>query len=336
MKQFLSRHVRLLVLVCLCVSLVGVQAGAAEESGADTFVFKYEIGSPLRYAMSMTMDMKMIMNMNGQEMTQDMLMTMAYNVTLTPKEVLEDGSVALHLQPSDIAMDWDIKGAEGNVVMSLREGHVTGNVDGTVTIDTKNGVGVEQAEMLKKEMAAAYLSGYIDMDSLGHTVDIRGEPAFVEFWEEASASQVGFWGIVFPATSVGVGDTWTDGLVLEKLGQIRLDGEGMNVQIEFTRRPDETVEGRRVAVFAADSPFRFEGLTGTMELPGGEVPLEVLRLERTTRASARFDQARGELIDVDTTANADTAMRAKIEGVDLTIDLDLGLEMTVDKLPAQP
>ena len=53
----------------------------------------------------------------------------------------------------------------------------------------------------------------LDIDAQGHVKDVRGDPAFGEFWTDVKKSENGFLGIVFPESPVAVGDSWSAGIV---------------------------------------------------------------------------------------------------------------------------
>jgi hypothetical protein len=188
---------------------------------------------------------------------------------------------------------------------------------------------VAQAQEFKKEILPLYLSGQVDMDSRGNIKQFRGDLPFVEFWTDAVASQVGFFGVVFPERAIAIGDNWQETLSLKKMGQIKLEGEGLRCNVTFTRQPDAVVQGKRMAAFNLSAPFSHKDLTGFIEQMGQSMRLDISQFERRATGTIRFDQERGLLIDGTMKADANGSMNALVQGQALTMELKIEADMRV-------
>jgi hypothetical protein len=321
------------VLGIACVlALPGWAQQASKPTSGQRFEFKYEINRPLAYSMGMKISMDMDMKAGTESMNMKMIIDMHYHVTLTPTADPKERITTMRFEPSNIEGDWDITGPGGHLVMSLRGADMKGTQNGVMVIDTVKDIGVAQAQEFKKEILPLYLSGQMDIDTRGKVKQFRGDIPFVEFWTDAIASQVGFFGVVFPEGAIAVGATWQDGLSLKKMGQIKLEGEGLRCTVIFTRQPDIVVQGRTLAAFTLSAPFSNKDLTGSMEQMGQITRLNISKFDRRATGTFRFDQERGVLTEGTMKADANASMNALFQGQGLTMDLQMDMEMRMNLL----
>ncbi len=302
-------------------------APGADSARADQFVFKYAADRPLTYAMGMKMKLDMDMKQGTESMTMKMSFDLRYRMKLTPAAAPQGGVTTLRLEPSGIEGDWDITGPGGHIVIALRGSEMKGTQNGNVVMNTAEGIGVEQAQAFKKEILPLYLSGNVDLDPLGNVKGFHGDVPFVDFWTDAMSAQVGMWGIVFPGRSLAVGDTWEEALVLKKMGQIKLDGEGMKCTVTFIRKPDVVDQPTRLAEFSLSAPFSQKNLTGSIEQMGQVTHVNLAKFARNATGTLHFDRARGVITD--STLRADASGSVGIEGQGQTASMELGIEMDV-------
>jgi len=331
MKRSMRFYSLTVVLLCMFIGASQAQQ-TSRPIAAQRFAFKYEAGRPLAYAMGMKMSMDMDMKVGTENVNMKMIFDLRYRVTLTPTADPEDGITAMRLEPSNIEGDWDITGPGGHIVMSLRGADMKGTQEGVVVIDTAKDVGVDQAQEFKKELLPLYLSGQVELDSRGNVKQFRGDLPFVEFWTDALASQGGFWGLVFPEQPIAVGATWKDALFIKKMGQVKLEGKGLQCALTFTRQPDVVAQGRSLAAFNLSAPFTHKDLTGTMEQMGQITRLNISNLDRNASGTFRFDIARGVLTDGAMKADGNASMNALVQGQALTMDLQVEMDMRVNLL----
>lgn len=317
------------LLSSLCLLVLPTAALAEKEK----FQFQYESGKPLTYALTVKMSMAMTMEIGEIVQATNMVYTMTYDATLTPTDKVVDGITTLDFKPSNIGGEWDIDSGDSKILMSLKGKHMKGTVNGQQFIDTENGVGQEAADEVKKEMMALYLSGQMDVDGLGHVKRFHGDEPFVDFWTEMLAQQVGFFGLVFPDTPLAVGDTWEEFIVIKKMDQIQLEGEGLRCDMTFERLPDAEVDGRKLAQFKLSAPFSHENLKATMEQMGEKTPLGIEKFKRTAGGRMSFDQSRGVFTHSDVEVDADVVMSTVAGGQDLDMDMKLGMQLELKLLP---
>jgi len=326
------------VAVILAAALLGLAQCSVgqDDSGrpaSKVLQFRFTPGQPLTYAMTTRMKMDMDMKVGQGSSKTKIDVTLRFNVKLTPKVEVKPGLTTCVLSTSDIDGDWDISGPAGTVVLKLRGAQMTGTQNGNVIIDTEKDIGTSQAKDFKKEIAALYLSGEMDLDSRGNIKDIRGEVPFVEFWKEANEASVGFFGIVLPEKPVAEGGTWFEKVALKKMGEILLEGEGLRCTVTFTRQPDTTVQGKPVALFKLSAPFSEKDLVGVLQQMGQKTRLSIPTFRRTATGTVHFDQAKGVLLDSDTKIDADASMNANIQGQDLKMDMKIGAEIGLKLAP---
>lgn len=326
----------ILAAVLLGLGRVSMGQDATGQAASGVLRFKFTPGQPLSYAMTTRMKMEMDMTTAKGSAKTKVDVTLRCNVKLTPKAEANPGLTTCVLSTSDIDGDWDISGPAGNVVLKVRGAQMTGTQNGNVIIDTEKDIGTAQAKDFKKEIAALYLSGQMDLDSRGNIKDIRGETPFVEFWKEANEASVGFFGIVFPEKPVAPSGSWSEKVALKKMGEILLEGEGLRCTVTFTRQPDTTVQGKPVALFKLSAPFAEKDLVGTLQQMGQKTKLSIPTFRRTATGTVHFDQAKGVLIDSDTKIDADATMNANIQGQDMKMDMKIGAEIGLKLAPPAP
>jgi len=282
--------------------------------------------------MGMKISMDMDMKVGTENMNMKMIVDMRYRVTLTPTADPKEGITTMRLEPSNIEGDWDITSPGGHMVISLRGSDMKGTQNGVVVIDTAKDIGAAQAQELKKEILPLYLSGQVDLDTRGNIKQFRGDIPFVEFWTDALASQEGFFGIIFPERAIAVGDTWQESLSLKKMGQVKLEGDGLRCTVTFTRQPNVVVQGRSLSVFNLSAPFAHKNLTGSMEQMGQITRLNISKFDRRATGTYRFDPEKGVLTDGTMKADANASMNALVQGQALTMGLQMEMDMRVNLL----
>jgi hypothetical protein len=327
------------IVVLLAAMLLGLPQHSARreafaQSAPSGLQFKFTPGQPLTYAMSTRMKIDMDMRVGGESAKTKVDFTLRCNVKLTPKAQPKAGITTCGLSTSDIEGDWDIGGPAGNIVLKLRGSRMTGTQNGNVIIDTEKDIGTAQAKEFRKEIAALYMSGEMDLDSRGNIKDIRGEMAFVDFWREANEGSVGFFGIVFPEKPVPQGSSWTEIVSLKKMGDIQLEGEGLRCTVTFTRQPDSTLQGTPLALFKTSAPFDEKNLVGNLLQMGQKTRLSIPTFRRKAAGTAQFDPQKGLLLDSDLKIDADASMNAVVQGQQLNMDMTIQAGIALKSVPA--
>ena len=333
MKSKVIAAAALVIVAMTCEPSSSAQRSAGSK-GPQTLAFKFDPADPLTYTMKMRVDMTMDMRIGEQPQKTNTVSEFRWNVTLTPKTPPKRGVTPLVIKASGMEGDWDITGPGGHIVMKLRGDHMTGTRDGTTFMDTAKDIGLAEAKQIKKELAALYLSGEMDLDSRGRMGEIRGDEAFVKFWTDSVEWQCGFFGIVFPETPVGAKKSWTELVTMKKLGQLQLEGRGLRCKATFTRQPDEAVQGKKIKVFSVSAPFSEKDLAATMDQLGQQIRLKMKKFDRRATGKIRFDAEDGILIDSVTKGDVDAKMSAATQGQSFDMDMHLDLLMELRRLEA--
>jgi hypothetical protein len=333
--------------------LLGLAQGApaqnaAGQPAARSIQFKYPAGKPLTYAMTIQAKTTMDMKVGGETVKTKTDFAIRCKLKLTPKAQKSPGVTTCALSTSDVEQDVDTTNPAGNTVIKLRGAHTTVTLNGNVIVDTEKDIGTAQAKEFRKDLAPLYLTGELDLDSRGRVGDIRGEPAFVDFWKEANDASVGFFGIVFPEGPVAEGGSWKEEVVVRKMGEIVLEKEGMRSTVTFTRQPDTTSppsrlplgkgkgEGpasRFIAMVKLSAPFDQKDLVGYLSQAGQKTRLDIPTFRRKVLGTIRFDLQQGVLIDSDTKIDADAAMNASVQGQQLNMDTKIEVAVGLKLAP---
>ncbi len=181
----------------------------------------------------------------------------------------------------------------------------------------------------KKEILPLYLSGEVDLDKRGNIVKFRGDPPFVEFWDDISAQEVGFFGIVFPEHKVSVDESWKESITLKRIGEVRLGEKGVECNLKFIRLMDEVTDEKRLAVFEVSSPFIYKDLIGFIDQMGSTLKLNISKLERIAKGKIKFDQEKGLLTVNIMKSKANALMYSPMEKQNLDIKLMLNADMVL-------
>lgn len=321
-----------------CMLLSTSQAQQTFNEGAGLkFLFKYETGHSFAYSIGMKMGMNMGIKVSTETIDMKMTVDARYWITFTPTADPKHGVTTMRMEPSNIETDWDITGPGGHIVMSLRGTEVKGTQNGIVIIDTKQNIGVAQAQELKKEILPLYLSGEVDVDDRGNVRQFRGDVPFVEFWtNELSSLGEGLFGIIFPDREVAVGDTWQVSSCLKKIGQLKLEGKGLCYTETFTREPDEIVQNNGITVFKLSASFTHKNLTGFIEQMGQRMRFNILQFDRIATGKIRFDQNQGLLLDSTIKVEGNGLMNMVVEGQTAIVDLKMDGDMRIALIPERP
>jgi|GEM_PF-2683400 len=296
-------------------------AKAIPKSTEPPFIFQY-MEDTLVYSMNMEIETSSDVESGGATQHIEMAYSLHYDFKLTQTEESNAQWHRLRLEPSNIQGHWDVKGPGGHIVVTLdSNAQMKGTQDETLLFDTENGIGVDQAQEFKKEIYPLYLSGSMELDSLGNLGKFYGDLPFEEFWNEATLGQIGMFGIVFPEKSVAVGQKWQKSLTMKKMSPIELDGKGVKVPIIFTRIADSLEAEKRLNVFDISSSFKYKNLSGTMAQSGMTFKVKIPQMDRIGSGRILFDKTRGVLIHAESNNNIIARMSLALEGETATLTM---------------
>lgn len=302
----------------------------------EMFEFRYEPDRPLNYAMAVGMDMDMDLKIMGQVINSKMNFEMRLNLKLTAEGAPVDGVTTLLMNPSKIEGDWVISDPSGGkMVINLRNSEVKGLHNGVLVIDTKNNVGMDIARELKKEITPLYLSGKVDVDAQGNIKQFHGDLPFVDFWSSQLEEQVGLFGIVFPEGPVASDGSWKEEVSFSEMGEIKIKGEALKSDVQFTRGADVTEDGRELAVFSLAAPFTYKNLKGSMTQGLHSIELDIPNFERTADGTIHFDKERGVISKSLTTVDATAEMQAREGAETMGMDMRIKAEISFNLLPEE-
>lgn len=307
-----------------------------EEISGQRFQFRYEVGRPFRYAIGMRVRLDMHTKAGAEDQNMKMLLDTRYTVSLTPRSEPKQGITPVRIEPSGIEGDWDVHSPGGHLVVTLRGGEIRGTHNGLIVMDTAKGVGREQAQELKKELLLLTKSGMADLDTRGNVKQFRGDPDFVRFWNEMLENQTGLFGVIFPVKAVAVGDSWMEAVTVRKMGEMRLEGEGIRVDAVFTRQPDETVQDRRLAVFRCSAPLKHREIAGSMAWAGRKISVKLLELDQQATGVMKYDFARGLISEASVQSDRAATVELSVPGQSLAVEMKVRMEIRWRLIPDGP
>ncbi len=129
----------------------------------------------------------MVMDIMGTEQIVAMKIDLTYDLKLTPKKILDNGSTIVFVEPSNVKAHWDMDQAGMKIIMDMEGKDLIATSDGVTFVDTKKGMGLAEGEEIIAEMAGMYESGNIEMTSTGEIGEISGNDEFVSFWQETQS-----------------------------------------------------------------------------------------------------------------------------------------------------
>lgn len=307
-----------------------------EEVSGQKFQFKYEVGRPIRYAMGVKVRLDMNTKAGAEDQNMKMVFDTRYTIALTFLSEPKQGITPVRIEPSGIEGDWDIHSPGGHLVISLRGGEIKGTHNGFIVMDTAKGVGSDLAQELKKELLLLSRSGQADLDSRGNVKQFRGDPDFVRFWNEMLESQMGLFGVIFPDRAVAVGDSWMEAVTVRKMGEIRLEGEGMRVEAVFTRMPDESAQGRRLAVFRVSAPLKHRDIAGSMARAGRKISVKLLELDQQATGLMKYDFDRGLISEASVQSDQAATVELSVPGQSLAVEMKVRMDIRWRLIPERP
>lgn len=335
MRGSVGFHTAVTVLLGLSCAVLQAQHPPEEVSG-QKFQFRYEVGRPIRYAMGVKVRLDMNTKADAEDQNTRMVFDMRYTIALTPLSESKQGITPVRIEPSGIEGDWDIHSPSGHLVISLRGGEIKGTHNGFIIMDTAKGIGSEQAQELKKELLLLRRSGQADLDSQGNVKQFRGDPDFVRFWNEMLEHQMGLFGVIFPNRAVAVGDSWKEAVTVRKMGEIRLEGEGMRVEAVFTRMPDETAQGRRLAGFRVSAPLKHRGIAGSMSRAGRKISVKLLELDQQATGLMRYDFERGLISEATVQSDQTASVELSVPEQSLAMEVKFRMDIRWRLIPDRP
>lgn len=276
--------------------------GATEQRSADgdVFTFRFVEGQSETFVTTFTTDISMEIDVAGQSVDTTMQLTLRSTATLTPTGPAKDGVTALRFEPDAFEGEWNITAPGAHVHVTLSGADVFGTRNGVTIIDTENGIGLAEAKELKQEIMPMYLSGEIYMDEDG-TSEFRGDLPFTEFWNEnVQVYGPGFFGIVFPDRPLSPGDSWDVEVVLDKMKNIRLGGDGLTRLTRYERGADED----DTAMFSVSANLQETSLAGVMSERGQDIQVQIPKLAFETTGTIAFDATSGVLQESHGTSHA--------------------------------
>jgi hypothetical protein len=309
---------------------------AVSKGGEASFLFKFETNHPLIYSIETKINTDTSMNSGLQNIGTHSTVDVRFKAKLTATEKAHNGITTVHYEPYDVEVNTDVINSSGHIKVVQKGMQVKGTQNGIVLFDTTKNMGMSQAKKFKNEMLPVFLSGYMDFDPFGGIREFHGDLPFIDFWNDAMKSQIGFFGIVFPERRLAVGDSWQKIIPLTSLGPVKLDGDGVLCTNTFTRELDFSTNGVTLANFNESAPLNDQDLTGYLEQLGQNVAVNLSNLERDASGTLCFDQKHGDLSESSTTGSASFVMATIIEGRSVTGHVNIQVDMHLKLLSNPP
>lgn len=313
---------------CLVLFIILGSIISTAQEGAKKFTMKFEKDKTVSYHTASLIDMNMTMNIMGTDQEIEMKIDLFYDMDLTPVDFQENGNTLLLLEPKNILAYWKMNQAGMPVEMVLEDEEIIAESNGTVFIDTKNGIGESEAESIMVEMKGLYETGKIEITPEGSIGTIEGSEDFETFWKENIESTIGFFGIVFSEEKVKTDESWKVPFSLTNMGEIQL-AEALEFEVDFAWKGNKMVEGNEYQLFKGSSPYDATGVKGTMGDAAGQMQLDINEFQRSADFDIVFDSKRGLVIDNKTVIDGKAKMSTAIEGSEMTMDLIMKAEMDI-------
>jgi len=318
MKKILILAIGLLICcqaICCQVVLAAPQA--------TQFTFKFYPNQPLNYNCKINMKAEMNLEVAGQKIPMKTDMIMSLNIRLLPEADAIGKYTVVKMETSNIQVDYDIKAGGSHIIMKLRGSEVYATQDGQVFIDTQRNIGLADAQSIKDEVAAIYLSGKFEIDPQGRIGQILGDMPFVEFWSDIN-QYGGLLGITFPEKEIAVGDQWQESFKMTKMAEVLLKEPGLESVVTFTRKPDVIVGGKDLSVFSISAPIHQKNLAGYLDQAGQRIELRIPSITRTATGTVHFDKDR--MVDYAVQVDGKAVMNFTAEGQDVRGEVKLNMK----------
>ena len=154
---------------------------------------------------------------------------------------------------------------EKSVVMEYRDGNVKVLDKKIPEEETGNQPGFEELsrQALMAMVESSDMAADITVSDRGEIIDVASDGATEKGVAESMETFSGANGIVFPERAIKVGDTWVEKKKVSDFAGFMVTGDPIDFELKFSREEDETLNGKKVAVFSVDYQIEKKGVKGS-------------------------------------------------------------------------
>lgn len=125
-------------------------------------------------------------------------------------------------------------------------------------------------------------------------------------------------------------------VTVRKMGEMRLEGEGIRVESVFTRQPDETVQDRRLAIFRCSAPLKHRDIAGSMAWAGRKIPVTLLEFDQQATGVMTCDFARGLISQASVQSDRAATVELSVPGQSLAVEMKVRMDILWRPIPDGP
>ena len=118
-------------------------------------------------------------------------------------------------------------------------------------------------QALRTMAASSDMAAEITISDRGEILNVASDEATKKGMAESMETFAGSKGIVFPEKAVKVGDIWIEKKKVSDFAGFVVMGDPIDLELKFSREKDETLNGRKVAVFLVDYRIEKKGVKGS-------------------------------------------------------------------------
>ncbi len=276
----------------------GYSQPATSFDAGQVFRFKFELNKPLVYDYETKSKSVTDFSSGTRNSMTSKSFDTHYRIRLTATNTNQDGTITVFYEPSDFTSEFETISGSSQLTTSIHGLDILCKQNGIVIVDTKNGVGMGEAQNMKFPIYPFMLSGYLCFDSAGKIQSVSGDLPFVDVWQKRLKSTIGLFEISFPTNSLAVKDSWTNSIYVKESGGMTYDGAGVVVPNVFIRQTDSPGNNSSTSSFGLFESDNYQHLGGYMDQSGQQTTLDFPERNESMNGVFHFDQKLGRLIDM--------------------------------------
>ncbi len=155
--------------------------------------------------------------------------------------------------------------AEKSITMEYKEGKIKVFNKKIPEEEPENKPGFEESskQAFGTMVKSSGMNAEITVSDRGEILKISSDEGTEKGMAESMENFSGSKGIIFPEKSVKVGDTWLEKKEVSEVAGFKVKGDPIAFELKFAREKDETLNGRKVAVFSIDYHLEKEDVKGS-------------------------------------------------------------------------
>lgn len=258
------------------IAVVLVVLGLISVSCSEKEVFRVDISKSFKAEVQRSMALKTVIKIsapdkNGEMQENEIITENNLNIVAESSEELKDSSKPgvynskEKLVSAVFFISQEQKGESGkSVKMEYRNGEIKileKNVPEKMPMKRPT-FEESSRHALKTMVDSSGMVAEIKIGDRGEILDMSGDGATEKGFKESMQNYSGAKGIVFPEKAVKVGDTWVEKKKVSDVAGFQIDGDPIDLELKFSREKDETINGKKLAVFKVDYHLDRKGVKG--------------------------------------------------------------------------